>query len=105
MYHEIEPSPLTLDGWRCGSVYMHVAHERERIRMYGGAECQAVLDAVNAANAQHAVAADVLLRGAHAQGHPLPGVFTVSSAGYRIDLRNSEHDGKRHLWAEVYKTV
>lgn len=30
MYHEIGGSPLALRKWRCGSVYMHVAHEPVR---------------------------------------------------------------------------
>ena len=97
MYHEIE---LRLGEWRCESVYMHVAYETPR--PYGGQDCKAVLDAVNAMKWK-LEAADVLLGGAHAPGHPLPGVFTVWSPGYRVDMRAYLHGDEKHLWSEVYR--
>jgi len=101
MYHRIEASPLRLEDWRCCSVYMHIA--REPLRPYVGADCLAVLRAVNEMNADAAVASGVLLRGDHALGHPLPGVYTLASPAYRVDVRAYEHNGMRHLWAEVYR--
>ena len=99
MYHAIGPSALTLDG--CSGVYMHVAYEASR--PYAGQDCEAVLSAVNAMNQQPHLAAEVLLSGEHAPGHPLPGVFTVVTPGYRVDMRVITHQGKRHLWAEVIR--
>ena len=98
----IETLPMQLDDWRCDSVYMHVAYEPAR--PYVGTDCLAVLRAVNEMNATPQLAAEVLLRGEHARGHPLPGVYTVRSSVHRVDMRAYEHEGRRHLWAEVYRS-
>ena len=103
MYHNIESSPLQLEDWACTSVYMHVAYEREPPRPYLGPECSAVLSGINVMNGNHVVASGVLLKGDHAAGHPLPGVYTVLSPGYRVDFRMYPHNHKKHLWAELIK--
>jgi hypothetical protein len=78
---------------------MHVAYEPAR--PYVGRDCQAVLDAVYEMNAQSAnLVEGVLLRGEQVPGHPLPGVYTVLSSAYRVDLRMCEGTT---LWAEVYR--
>lgn len=107
MYHEIGDSPLALRNWKCGSVYMHVAHEQ--VRPYVAADCQAVLDGINDMNRHSERAAAVMMDGAHEPGHPLPGVWTVRSPSYRVDFRvyreNPEDlQSAQSLWAEVYRT-
>lgn len=102
MYHSIEGAPLMLEDWKCGGVYMRFAHERME-RPYGGPECMAVQDAIYAMNHQPALTANVLFQGAHAPGHPLPGVFTVMLPGFRVDMRKHEHSHNTHLWAIVYR--
>jgi hypothetical protein len=92
---------VCLDGWSCGSVYMHVAYNVAR--PYNHGDCQAVLSAVHAMNQRPHLAAGVLLRGEHAPGHPLPGVFTVATPAYRVDMRAYPHQDKKNLWAEVYR--
>ena len=96
MYHRIEPSPLVLGDWECGSVYMRVAHERPR--PYVGDDCRAVLDGINAMNADPRTAAEVLLRGAHAEGQPLPGFYTVDTDRGRVDFHVYSHAGRKHLY-------
>lgn len=97
MYHRVEP-PLMLGRWACGSVYMHVAYKPTKV--YDSVDCRAVHDAINEMVVDREVAADVLLRGSHADGHPLPGVYTVATSRHRVDFRVIER-GNKHLWAEV----
>ena len=68
---------------------------------YSGDECRAVQDAVDALG-NDACAASVLLDGAHLVGHPLPGVYTWTGNGYRVDLRRWTSERQAYLWAAVY---
>lgn len=102
MFFNIEDSPLDFKEWKAGSVYMHVA--REPVRLYGGRDCQVVLNGINAMNQNYIVASEVLIRGQHADNHPLPGVYTYIEDGYRVDFRVKRTvNDRKHLWAEVYR--
>ena len=96
MVHELRPA-LVIRDWTCCSLYMHVAHEKPR--PYAASDCQEVRHAVQCLQSS-ADAAAVLLDGQHAQGHPLPGFFTVNRPKHRIDFY--AYPG-RHLWAQVHR--
>lgn len=110
MYARIPP--FQLGTWIFDAVYMHLAHKgypNPTTKPYDEADCQAVVRAISLLQADLRLSEGVLLLGEHAaaQGHPLPGVFTVLSAAHRVDLRAYEGDcGKEmSLWAEVYRRL
>ena len=102
---DIRESPLILDTTSYKSVYMRVINDKSRgLCLYSESECEAVLRGVEVMKQQPWVAADVLLRGAHAPEHPLPSFFTIESCdtnnihNIRIDFH--VYDGK-YLYAMV----
>lgn len=74
-------------------LYVHMAHPQPHEQVRDACPPSAVMAALTAAARQ--------LDGAHGDGHPLPGVFTVELPGYRVDLRR--YGGRAALWAEVYR--
>lgn len=100
MFHELQPA-LNIGDWTSRTLYMHVAYEKPAA--YSGPDCFAVKNAAERVRTSSDAAA-VLLDGAHAPGHPLPGVFTVTCPAYRIDFRAySSTPCQRHMWVQVYR--
>ena len=93
----LDIEPLQLREKEFTKVYMHVAYEPEN--KYNDEDCQEVYNAIMKAKSQIDLATKILYDGYHSKDHPLPGVFTVTSPTYRIDLRIYD----MNLWAEVYR--
>jgi hypothetical protein len=62
---------------------MHISNEKSR--PYDNVDREAVMRAVECVR-KSPTSSYILLEKKHVAGHPLPGVFTVSRDGYRIDF-------------------
>lgn len=103
MVHELQ-TPLVLADWTCPSLYMHLQHTRHP--KYDESVLTAVRDALDRLRASPDAAA-VLVDGHHAPGHPLPGFFTVTCPGYRIDFWACDGGTQceKSLVALIYRTA
>ena len=100
MYHELSPRVI-IGSWECRSVYMNIPFRRLD-RPYGGAECQAVYDAIEVLRRSPDDAKRILIDGEHVRGHRLPGVFTWENEAHRVDMRRYENGSKSYMWAALY---
>jgi hypothetical protein len=79
----LELQPLEIGNCMFSELYMHISNEKSRV--YDNIDCVAVMRATECVR-KSPTSSYILLEKKHVAGHPLPGIFTVSRDGYRIDF-------------------
>jgi hypothetical protein len=99
MLDELE-NPVQIGPWSCQSVYVNMPYRKPS--PYCGEVRAAVRDAIQELS-EDPIGARVLMEGVHKAGHPLPGVYTHETNGYRVDLKRWSSDRQSYLYALVYE--
>jgi hypothetical protein len=96
----LELQPLEIGNCTFDKLYMNISNEKSR--PYDNVDREAVMRAVECVR-KSPTSSYILLEKKHVAGHPLPEVFTVSRAGYRIDFRVYQSADGPNLWAEAMR--